>query len=160
MATLAEVSEDVKSTFDELRACQAREDRNRYIIYKLEKMIDVEKIGANDASYDDFLNDLTGDGSECRYGLYNYEYEMDGRDVAKLVFILWKPDSAKMMEKMVYRINFEKIQEALVGVGKYIEASDLSECTLEVVDEKVKATGAGKPVDNPFSDLDFSHWKS
>ena len=43
--SLAEVSEEVKSTFAELRACQAREDRNRYIIYKLEKMIDVEKIG-------------------------------------------------------------------------------------------------------------------
>jgi len=159
MAALAEVSEEVKSTFAELRACQAREDRNRYIIYKLEKMIDVEKIGPNAASYDDFLNDLTGSG-ECRYGLFNYEYEMNGEDVAKLVFILWKPDSAKMMEKMIYYSSFEKIQEALIGVGKYIEATDLSECTVEVVDEKVRATGAGKPVDNPFSDLDFSHWKS
>merc|ERR1719495_2503902 len=148
--SLAEVSEEVKSTFAELRACQAREDRNRYIIYKLEKLIDVEKIGANAATYDDFLNDLTGSG-ECRYGLFNYEYEMGGEEVAKLVFILWKPDSAKMIEK---------IQEALIGVGKYIEATDLSECTVEVVDEKVRATGAGKPVDNPFSGLDFSHWKS
>ena len=43
---------------------------------KDEKFIMVEKLGARDASYDDFLTDLQAAGEgECRYGLYDFEYE-------------------------------------------------------------------------------------
>ena len=43
---------------------------------KDEKFITVEKMGGRDASYDDFLTDLQSGGEgECRYGLYDFEYE-------------------------------------------------------------------------------------
>ena len=43
---------------------------------KDEKFITVEKMGGRDASYDDFLTDLQAAGEgECRYGLYDFEYE-------------------------------------------------------------------------------------
>ena len=43
---------------------------------KDEKFITVEKMGDRDASYDDFLTDLQSGGEgECRYGLYDFEYE-------------------------------------------------------------------------------------
>ena len=52
--------------------------RHRYCVFfiKDEKFITVEKMGGRDASYDDFLADLQSGGEgECRYGLYDFEYE-------------------------------------------------------------------------------------
>ena len=51
---------------------------HRYCVFfiKDEKFITVEKMGGRDASYDDFLTDLQSGGEgECRYGLYDFEYE-------------------------------------------------------------------------------------
>ena len=50
----------------------------RYCIFfiKDEKFISVEKLGARDADYEEFLTDLQAAGEgECRYGLYDFEYE-------------------------------------------------------------------------------------
>ena len=64
------------------------------------------------ASHDDFVNDLTGDekASQCRYGLCDFRYVSDGTDgmdvgmnVSKRVLIVWKPDTAKIKEKMLYQ---------------------------------------------------------
>ena len=75
------VSQECKTTFDEVK----QKRLHRYIVYHIEdeKMIVVEKIGSRDASYDDFLADLTKGGeSECRYGLYDFEYlkQCEGTD--------------------------------------------------------------------------------
>ena len=36
----------------------------------------MEKLGGRDASYEEFLTDLQAAGEgECRYGLYDFEYE-------------------------------------------------------------------------------------
>ena len=52
--------------------------RHRYCVFfiKDEKFITVEKLGGRDASYEEFLTDLQAAGEgECRYGLYDFEYE-------------------------------------------------------------------------------------
>jgi len=143
MTAIPEVSEEV-STF--------KEHLKTYIIYKIEdeKIIVVEKIGASGASHDDFVNDLTGDekASQCRYGLCDFRYVSDGTDgmdvgmnVSKRVLIVWKPDTAKIKEKMLYQVAFDTMALALQkesGVGKYIEATDTSECSKEALDKKVR----------------------
>jgi len=142
MASGVAVSQECKSTFDEVK----QKKMHRYIVYNIkdEKMIVVEKIGARDASYDDFLADLTGDGeSECRYGLYDYEYThqcegTEDRQVKKLFLMLWCPDSAKIKKKMLYSSSFDAIKKALVGVQKYIQATDTSEASKEEVDKKMR----------------------
>ena len=51
---------------------------HRYCVFfiKDEKFITVEKLGGRDASYEEFLTDLQAAGEgECRYGLYDFEYE-------------------------------------------------------------------------------------
>jgi cofilin len=62
---------------------------SRYVIYHIkDDKVQVEKIAARDASYDDFLGDLPAD--DCRYASYDFEFETDdGRPQKKLLFIIW-----------------------------------------------------------------------
>ena len=58
----------------------------------------------------------------------------------KLVLLLWCPDTAKVKKKMLYSSSFDALKKALVGVQKYIQATDLSEASREVVEEKLRST--------------------
>merc|ERR1712157_340390 len=120
---------------------------HRYCVFfiKDEKFITVEKMGGRDASYDDFLNDLQkgGDG-ECRYGLYDFEYEhqcqgtTESSKKQKLFLMNWCPDSAK--KKMLYASSFDNLKKALVGVHKFIQATDASEASEGEVEKQLRAT--------------------
>jgi cofilin len=102
----------------------------RYVVFyiKEEKSIVVESVGDRDSSYDDYLNDLQkgGDG-ECRYGLYDYEYEhqcqgtTESSKKQKLFLMAWCPDSAKIKKKMLYSSSFDALKKSLVGVHKFIQ---------------------------------------
>ena len=74
MSSGVAVADECKAIFEEIK----KSKKYRYCIFHIkdEKVISVEEKGDRDASYDAFLNDLQkgGDG-ECRYGLYDFEYE-------------------------------------------------------------------------------------
>merc|ERR1712226_169670 len=99
------------------------------------------------ASYDDYLNDLQkgGDG-ECRYGLYDYEYEhqcqgtTESSKKQKLFLMAWCPDSAKIKKKMLYSSSFDALKKSLVGVHKFIQATDLSEASEGEVEKQLRST--------------------
>merc|ERR1712190_355053 len=96
-----------------------------------EKVISVEEKGDRDASYDAFLNDLQKAGdSECRYGLYDFEYEHQCQGTT---------DSSKK-KKMLYSSSFDALKKSLVGVHKYIQATDSSEASEEQIMEKLRST--------------------
>ena len=65
------------TTYEEVQ----RKHMHRYAIFKIDQKkgeIDLEKIGERNSSYDDFLRDLQqmdGAHPDCRYGLYDYEYQ-------------------------------------------------------------------------------------
>ena len=118
---------------------------HRYCVFfiKDEKFITVEKLGGRDASYEEFLTDLQAAGEgECRYGLYDFEYEHQcqvGRELElemegsqrklfpipqgttesskkqKLFLMSWCPDSAKIKKKMLYASSFETLKKSLVS---------------------------------------------
>merc|ERR1712212_272533 len=127
MASGVAVSQECKNSFDEVK----QKKLHRYIVYHIEdeKMIVVEKIGARDATYDDFITDLTKGGES---------EGTDDRQVKKLFLMLWCPDSAKIKKKMLYSSSFDAIKKALVGVQKYIQATDTSEASKEEVDKKMR----------------------
>lgn len=52
----------------------------------------------------------------------------------------WCPDTAKVKKKMLYSSSFDALKKSLVGVQKYIQATDLSEASEEAVEEKLRAT--------------------
>merc|ERR1711992_496738 len=100
----------VKMKFDDIK----KKKNHRYLVFyiKDEKMICVEKVGGRDTNYGMFLNDLT---SCC-------------------------PDSAKIKKKMLYSSSFDALKKCLVGVQKYIQATDESEASAEAVEEKLRST--------------------
>jgi len=74
MSSGVAVSDECKSHFEDVK----KGKKYRYVVYyiKDEKTIQVESLGERDASYNDFLRDLQKSGeAECRYGLYDFEYE-------------------------------------------------------------------------------------
>merc|ERR1712142_86490 len=65
----------------------------RYCVFyiKEEKSITVEAKGDRDASYEDFLHDLQSGGEgECRYGLFDFEYEHRAMPLTKTSFMIFK----------------------------------------------------------------------
>jgi cofilin len=62
---------------------------HRYIVFKIEnaKEIKIEKKGETTASYDEFLKQLPD--NDCRYAVYNFEYNQADGFRSKIVFFLW-----------------------------------------------------------------------
>jgi len=144
MASGVAVHEDCKNIFDEIKKAK----KHRYAVFFIENenTIKVETIGKRDAVYDDFLQDLTqapGD-AECRYGLFDYEYEhqcqgaTESSKKKKLFLMSWCPDTAKIKKKMLYSSSFDALKRALVGVAKYVQATDASEASQENVEANLR----------------------
>lgn len=145
MASGVTVSDACKTTYEEIK----KDKKHRYVVFYIrdEKQIDVETVGGRNAEYDSFLEDLQKGGTgECRYGLFDFEYthQCQGTSEAskkqKLFLMSWCPDTAKVKKKMLYSSSFDALKKSLVGVQKYIQATDLSEASQEAVEEKLRAT--------------------
>ena len=129
------VDDMCKNVFEEIK----KSKKHRYVVFfiKDEKSISVEAVGDRDASYDDFLTDLMKGGeSECRYGLYDMEYEHQCQGTTevskkqKLFLMAWCPDSARIKKKMLYSSSFDALKKSLVGVHKYVQVSIPSNNTI------------------------------
>jgi len=144
MASGVQVADACQEAFSDIK----KNKKYRYIIFfiKDEKIIDIEKYGDKNASYDDYLNDLASAGpEECRYGLYDFEYDHQCQGTSdtkkqKLFLMSWCPDTAKIKKKMVYSSSFDALKSAFIGIGKYIQATDMAEASYECVLEKLRAT--------------------
>jgi len=109
----------------------------KYIIYNLgddKTEIVVEKTSTA-LHYDDFLSDLPE--AECRWAVYDFEYEQEGGKRNKIVFLSWAPDIAKIKNKMMFASSKDALRRALVGIGADIQATDISEAAYEIVHDKV-----------------------
>jgi cofilin len=121
------VASECKEVFENLKMLK----NLRYIIYFIKDLreINVKSTGARNADFDQFLNNLKKGGeSECRYGLYDFEYnhQYEGTTETfikkeKLFLMSWCPDTAKVRQKVVYSASFDVLKKALVGVQKYIQ---------------------------------------
>ncbi|KAL3284096.1 cofilin/actin-depolymerizing factor homolog [Coccinella septempunctata] len=145
MASGVTVSDACKITYEEIK----KDKKHRYVIFhiKNDTQIDVEKIGARNDSYEDFLTHLQAGGEgECRYGLFDFEYmhqcqgTSESSKKQKLFLISWCPETAKVKKKMLYSSSFEALKKSLVGVQKCIQATELSEASQEAVEEKLRST--------------------
>merc|ERR1711902_138366 len=129
MASGVAVAQECKNQFDEIK----KGKKHRYVVFYIEeeKMIKVESVGDRDASYDSFFQDLikAGEG-ECRYGLYDFEYEHQCQGTTEV----------SKKQKLFYSSSFDALKKALVGVHKYIQATDASEASKESVEEKLRST--------------------
>ncbi len=63
---------------------------HRYVIFKMNEnntSVIVDKVAAPNATYDDFVKELPK--NDCRYGIYDFEYTIEGGARNKIVFVLW-----------------------------------------------------------------------
>ncbi|KAL6056589.1 cofilin [Balamuthia mandrillaris] len=65
----------------------------RYAIFKIaddHKSVVFEKEAPTSATWEDFVGELPR--NDARYGIFDFEYEVDGGKRNKIVFVLWAPD--------------------------------------------------------------------
>mmetsp|Transcript_109945 Transcript_109945/g.154178 ORF Transcript_109945/g.154178 Transcript_109945/m.154178 type:complete len:138 (+) Transcript_109945:23-436(+) len=126
--------EDCVTKFNELKLGH----KYRYVVFKITddftKIVTL-KTAEPSATFDDFLGELPD--KECRYAVYDYEYEDDGRKQSKILFVVWAPDTAKVKPKMLVASSKDSFKRVLVGIGAEIQATELSEIDEEAVKEKV-----------------------
>lgn len=144
MTSGVSVADEIQKVYSDIKTNM----KYRYIIFyiKDEKIIEIEKCGGRDETYDEFLQCLGELGPEkCRYVLYDFEYVHSFQGTAepskknKLILMSWCPDTAKIKTKMLYSSSFGSLKQALDGIGKYIQATDMSEASYESVLEKCSA---------------------
>jgi len=130
------VADECKVAFDDVK----NNDKLRYVIFYIKDFtsINVETLGNKDASYDDFLHDLQK-SKDCRYGLYSYKYDQcPGTIKVKMFMMLWNPHSCKMRAKMLYDGARDNIKKELVGVSKYMQATEPTDAAAENVEKELR----------------------
>jgi len=139
-----ELEAECKVVYDEVQS----KKKHRYVTFKIDDgKIKVDKIGARDSNYDQFLEDLCikdGDADDCRYAIYDYEYTVDTQGTeasnrARLFLVCWCPDSARIKKKMVYSASFDSLKKAFTGVQKVIQANGLDEVEQSAIEAILKA---------------------
>lgn len=145
MASGVTVADACKKVYEEIK----KDKKHRYVVFHIkdEKQIDIEVIGDRNSTYDAFLEDLQKAGKEeCRYGLFDFEYTHQCQGTSesskkqKLFLLCWCPDTAKVKKKMVYSSSYDALKKSLVGVHKAFQATDHSEASQEVIEEKLRST--------------------
>ncbi|KAK8721258.1 hypothetical protein OTU49_012861 [Cherax quadricarinatus] len=144
MASGVTVADGIQQAYADIKTGM----KYRYLIFhiKNDKEIDVEQYGERDAEYEDFLNYLRSLGpDQCRYCVYDFEYEHTFQGTSdtkknKLILMSWCPDTARIKTKMLYSTSFNYLKEALEGIGKCIQATDMSEASYESVLEKCSSS--------------------
>ncbi|KZV74236.1 hypothetical protein PENSPDRAFT_626226 [Peniophora sp. CONT] len=109
----------------------------KYIIYQVsaDKTQIIVTKKSDDPSYDNFLADLPE--NECRWAVYDFEFEKDGGKRNKICFFMWSPDDAKIKDKMLFASSKDAIRRSLVGIASEIQGTDYSEVAHESVLDKV-----------------------
>jgi cofilin len=128
------VSDDCVTKFQELKLGH----NYKYVVCKMNDSLTeivVEKTGAPNATYDEFLAQLPANDS--RYAVVDFDYEEEGAKRDKIVFALWNPDSASIKKKMLFTSSLQAFKKKLVGIGAEIQATDKSEIDRQAVLEKI-----------------------
>mmetsp|Transcript_12913 Transcript_12913/g.19863 ORF Transcript_12913/g.19863 Transcript_12913/m.19863 type:complete len:140 (-) Transcript_12913:70-489(-) len=131
------VTDEVVSTFNEIKMGH----KHKYAIFRINDALTevVVESTSNDGNWDNFTAQLPAQG--CRYVVYDLSFTSDdGGERSKILFIVWAPDSAKIKEKMLITSTKDNVKKKFVGIGKEIQATDMSEVALEEVTAQVLST--------------------
>jgi len=115
---------------------------HRFLTFRLSddlKQVIIDSKGGRDSTWADFVKALPKSGP--RYGIYDYKYTTDDkppRELEKLIFVYWGPDSASVKDKTIYATNKESFKGKVACTKEY-QATDISD-----LDEKYIAEGLKK----------------
>ncbi|KCV68984.1 cofilin [Fonticula alba] len=138
MSSGVAVSDDCVNKYNELKVGR----QYKYIFYKISEdftVVEVEKTGSADATYDDFLADIKAiPKDDCRYAVFDFDFDTsDGGKRSKICFYVWAPDTARIKKKMIYASSKDALRKKLIGIGAEIQGTDISEVSAESVFDRV-----------------------
>lgn len=121
----------------------------RYILYKLSddfKEIVVDFAAPRDDSedvkeaYDEFCGKLFAaeNADQGRYGVFDVHYQVDSRELDKVVFITWVTDSLPIKQKMLYASSNKALRAKMTGIHTEIQCNDATDLKLENVIAKCR----------------------
>ena len=75
--------------------------------------------------------------------VFEYEHQCQGTTESskkqKLFLMYWCPDSAKIKKKILYPSSFDNLKKSLIGIHKYIQATDSSEASKTEVEKQLRS---------------------
>lgn len=120
------VTDDIVEEFNKLKI----EKTYRAIVLGLNETRDSIKLfSTHDRNYNTEQLALDLPQNDCRYVIYDFEYETDEnppRQTTKLILICWVPDNSPIKIKVPFSATKSEVRGALPGIQKDVQASDLS----------------------------------
>ncbi|XP_062567934.1 uncharacterized protein LOC134232530 [Saccostrea cucullata] len=145
MASGVALSDECLETYQDL---QGSKKKYRYIIYKLNKdfseiVVDSTKPrdeASAEEAYDEFCGKLiqAAANGEGRYGVFDVHYNVDTRELDKVVFFTWVSDTLPIKQKMLYASSAKALRGKMTGVHTEIQCNDESDLKLEGVIAKCR----------------------
>jgi len=119
---------------------------HRFVTFHIkdDKEIVVDKVGARDATFNDFVDAVKqkdGNSEDCRYAILDYEFtlEAQGTEASQrdaILLVMYCPENARIKKKMIYSSSFDTVKRAFNGIKKAVNINDESDLTEEFVKEK------------------------
>jgi len=120
---------------------------HRYVTFHIkdDKEIVVDKVGARDATFNEFIDAVkqkdTSGAEDCRYAILDYEFtlEAQGTEASQrdaIMLFMYCPENARIKKKMIYSSSFDTVKRAFNGIKKAVNINDESDLTEEFVKEK------------------------
>jgi len=118
----------------------------KFIVYKLndrqneivvEREDSCEDSSSREDIHEKFITALPED--DCRYAVYDFEYDSGEGTRNKIFFVYWASDKARVKSKMVYSTSKDALRKSLVGIGAEVQATDYEEISFDTFLDKVGA---------------------
>jgi len=119
---------------------------HRFVTFHIkdDKEIVVDKVGARDATFNDFVDAVKqkdGNSEDCRYAILDYEFtlEAQGTEASQrdaILLVLFCPENAKIKKKMLYASSFDYLKKTLSGVKKTFNINDAIDLNEAFIKEK------------------------
>lgn len=135
MQSHIQFDEGVIDTFTGLKM----KSTHRYLVLKINDSGDkivIDKLGEKAETFENMTDALPDD--EGRYIVFDYEKNLDdGRQLKKLLYIFWSPDTASIKKKVLYSNNNGNIKSTF-DLSINISCHDRSDIEQEEIDRRVK----------------------
>ena len=112
----------------------------KYLVFKVNdegKQIVLEAKGGRDDSWESLVK--TFPEHECRYAIWDHDFQnKEGRQMSKIFFITWAPETAKVRSKMLYASSKDNFRSMLDGINYELQATEADEVDYEVIVDRCK----------------------
>lgn len=136
------LDEACKVKYDEVQ----KKHLHRYVTFHIkdDKEIVVDKVGARDAKFEEFVDAVKqkdGSSEDCRYAILDYEFtlEAQGTEASQrdaILLIMYCPETARIKKKMIYSSSFDTVKRAFAGIKKAFNINEEGDLNEEFIKDK------------------------